>query len=67
MNTPLIPTANIANKVKNTKLPRTQPLLPLFEVISNAIHSIDEAVKTGILTKNEAYINIRIIRKGTKP
>ncbi|MGV6945998.1 hypothetical protein [Sphingobacterium kyonggiense] len=38
----LKPKSNIANKVRNTSLPRTKPLLPLFEAISNSIHSINE-------------------------
>lgn len=37
--------SNIANKVTNTHLPVTMPLLPLYEVISNSIHAIDEAKK----------------------
>lgn len=61
---PLIPKCNIANKVKNTKLPRTKPLLPLYEIISNAIHSIQEAVDAHILDVANARIDIRIIRYG---
>jgi hypothetical protein len=34
----LFATSNIANKVRNTRLPRTKPLLPLFEIVSNSIH-----------------------------
>lgn len=65
MNTNLLtPKCNIANKVKNTNLPRTKPLLPLFEVISNAIHSINEAVNTRILDFEDATIDIKIIRYG---
>lgn len=60
----LVPKCNIANKVKNTKLPRTKPLLPLFEVISNAIHSIDEAIGAGLISFNDAKVNIKIIRYG---
>ncbi len=58
------PTSNIANKVRNTRLPRTKPLLPLFELISNSIHSIEEAVKKKILKPNEGKIVIDCIRNG---
>lgn len=65
METPsLISKCNIANKIKNTKLPRTKPMLPLFEVVSNAIHSINEAIDAKLLAAEDAKINIRIIRNG---
>lgn len=54
---------NIANKVRNTKLPRTQPLMPLFEAISNSIHAITEAKKNNIL-KGNGKIRIELIRNG---
>ena len=56
-------TSNIANRVRNTKLPRTKPLMPLFEVISNSIHAIDEAKRIGQLNEN-GEIRIKIIRNG---
>jgi hypothetical protein len=59
----LVSTTNIANKVKNMKLPRTQPLMPLFEAISNSIHAINEAKKNGIL-KDNGKIKIELIRNG---
>ncbi len=46
----LQPKSNIANKVRNTKLPRTKPLMPLFEVISNSIHAINEAKRNNSLS-----------------
>ncbi len=58
------PTSNIANKVRNTRLPRTKPLLPLFEVISNSIHSIEEAKKKKIIGLKEGKIVIDCIRNG---
>lgn len=60
------PTSNIANKVRNTRLPRTKPLLPLFELISNSIHSIEEAVAKNILNPNEGKIVIDCIRNGSQ-
>ena len=60
----LYATSNIANKVRNTRLPRTKPLMPLFEVISNSIHSIEEAEKAGLLKKGNGEIVIKCIRNG---
>lgn len=34
---------DLEGRVRNTKLPLSRGLLPLFEAISNAIHSIEEA------------------------
>lgn len=58
------PTSNIANKVRNTRLPRTKPLQPLFELISNAIHSIEEAEAKGIIDRGSGTITIDCIRNG---
>lgn len=60
--TDLIPKSNIENKVRNTSLPKTKPLLPLFEAISNSIHAISELVKIG--SSIEGRIIINIIRNG---
>lgn len=59
------PTSNIANKVRNTRLPRTKPLLPLFELISNSIHSIEEAISKNIIKPTEGKIVIDCIRNGS--
>lgn len=60
----LLATSNIANKVRNTRLPRTKPLMPLFEIISNSIHSIEEAEISGYLKKGQGEIIIKCIRFG---
>jgi hypothetical protein len=60
------PTSNIANKVRNTRLPRTKPLLPLFELISNSIHSIEEAINKNIIKPSEGKIVIDCIRNGSQ-
>lgn len=57
------PKSNIANRVRNTKLPKTRPLMPVFEVISNSIHAINEAKKAQILT-GDGEIRVKIIRNG---
>ncbi len=59
-----IATSNIANKVRNTRLPKTKPLMPLFEVISNSIHSIEEAIKIGQLKDGEGRIVVKCVRNG---
>jgi hypothetical protein len=59
----LSPTLNIAQKVKNTKLPKTKPLMPLFECISNSIHAIGEAQYNEQIIDN-GEIRINVIRNG---
>lgn len=59
----LQPKSNIANKVRNTRLPRTKPLMPLFEVISNSIHAINEAENSNQL-RGKGKIEIKLIRNG---
>lgn len=51
-------TTNIVGRVRNLNLPKNKALWPLFEVISNAIHAIEEN------KKGRGQINIRIIRQG---
>lgn len=59
-----LPTTNIENKVRNTRLPRTKPLMPLFEVISNSIHSIEDAIKQKIISADKGEIIVTCIRNG---
>lgn len=59
------PTSNIANKVRNTRLPRTKPLFPLFELISNSFHSIEEAIEKNVIKPNDGIIKIECIRNGS--
>lgn len=49
---------NISGKIRNTKLPKTKSLWPLFETISNSIHAIqDKDITNG-------KISINISRQG---
>lgn len=57
----LIPKSNIENKVRNTSLPRTKPLLPLYEVISNSIHAIKELAKADMPVKGKILIDVKRI------
>lgn len=51
--------ASVAGRVRNTSLPRNQPLLPVFEAIMNAFQSIEEA---GHDTRHS--INVNVEREG---
>lgn len=53
-NEKIIAKSNIANKIRNTSLSRKQGLMPLFELISNSIHSIFERRKAHLLDDDES-------------
>jgi len=53
---------NLRNRVNKLHLPKTKPLLPLFEIVSNSIHAIDE--KKIIESDLTGIISIRVIRNG---
>ena len=58
-------TVDIANKIRNTTLSKKQGMLPLYEVISNSIHSIEERKKAGLMgTEEEGRIIVTVIRNG---
>lgn len=59
----IIAKSNIANKIRNTSLSRKQGLMPLFELISNSIHSIFER-KNSLLMNESGEILITLIRNG---
>jgi len=50
--------ASIAGRVRNTHLPKTKSLLPLFEAVMNAFQAIDEA------GGGRHYIHIKAERRG---
>lgn len=53
---------NLRNRVNKLHLPKTKPLLPLFEIVSNAIHAIEEK---RVWDKNlVGLISIKAIRNG---
>lgn len=55
---------NVRNRVNNLHLPKTKSLYPLFEVISNSIHAIDEAKEEGFaFDKGEIVVKILRISK----
>ena len=50
---------NLAGRLRNTPLPFSSGLLPLFEAVVNSIHAIEEAG----LSTNDGRITIEILRK----
>ncbi|HWQ93310.1 MAG TPA: ATP-binding protein [Clostridia bacterium] len=50
---------NLSGRLRNTSLPVTAGLLPLFEAVVNSIHSIEEAVPS----PEEGRITVEILRK----
>ncbi|WCO02598.1 ATP-binding protein [Psychroserpens ponticola] len=54
---------NVRNRVNKLHLPKTKSLYPLFEVISNSIHAIEEAKKEKLI-KDNGKIEINILRIG---
>jgi hypothetical protein len=43
--------SDVVGRLKNTKLPLSKPLLPLFEAVVNSIHAIEDAgVQNGQIT-----------------
>jgi len=67
--------SSLIGRLRNTSLPVSKCLFPIFEAVVNSILSIDERVKSeDTFTKEEAYIDVRIQRElqtsvveGTKP
>ena len=50
---------NLHGRLRNTSLPQSNGLLPLFEAVVNSIHSIEDAEKLV-----QGKINIEILRDG---
>lgn len=52
---------SVSGRVKNFKLPKNRPLVPLYEAIVNGIHAIEERSK---IDKNiKGKITIEVIRE----
>ena len=52
---------NLPGRLRNTRLPRTHGLLPLFEAVVNSVHAIEEAT----LTPSAGRILIEVMREPT--
>lgn len=59
------PTTNLSNRIKKLYVPTTKSLLPLFEVISNAIHAIYERQEKNNEKEHKGEIIINLIRNGS--
>lgn len=51
-------TTNLQGRLRNTSLPYSSGLLPVFETVANSIHAIEDAG----LEASDGYIKIKIIR-----
>ena len=59
--------ASLKGRLRNTTLPKTSVLFPLFEAVVNSIHSIDERVNTQIdFTLAQGVIRIEVVRSSQK-
>jgi len=54
-------TINLTGRVKNFKLPKNKPLIPLYEAVVNSLHAIDERRKEEPHFSS-GHIQIKIIR-----
>lgn len=58
---------SLKGRLRNTNLPLTSVLHPLFEAVVNSIHSIDSAIKLGIYESTlDGKITIEILRSSQK-
>lgn len=54
---------SLKGRLRNTNLPLTNVLHPLFEAVVNSIHAIDDAIKLGLVSSTaEGKITIKILR-----
>ena len=55
---------NLKNRVNKLHLSKNKPLLPLFEIISNSIHAIQDKVLQNHIHNFKGRIEVSIIRNG---
>ena len=54
---------SLKGRLRNTNLPKSHALFPLFEAVVNSIHSIDERIKfDSEFNISKAYIKVKIVR-----
>ncbi len=51
---------NLHGRLRNTSLPASNGMLPIFEAVANAIHAIEDAS----LSPEEGFISVKIVRVG---
>jgi hypothetical protein len=47
---------DLVGKIKNTQLPRSKALLPIFEAVVNSFHAIEDASQTGVSANIEIIV-----------
>ncbi len=55
---------NLSGRVKNTALPKSNGLFPLYEAIVNSIHAIDDRFQNDM---NQANITVSVLRGSDQP
>ena len=54
---------SLAGRLRNTNLPKSDALFPLFEAVVNSIHAIDDRIAAdGTFTLGNAHIKVSIVR-----
>lgn len=53
---------SLKGRLRNTNLPKTNVLHPLFEAVVNSIHAIDERIQSNNLDMSDAFVKIIVIR-----
>jgi hypothetical protein len=55
---------DVPNKVRQTTLPKTRPMMPVFEAIVNAIHALED--RSGS-RGSRGTITVEVVRRDTRP
>ena len=54
---------SLAGRLRNTNLPKSDALFPLFEAVVNSIHAIDDRIaEDDSFTLEDAHIKVLIVR-----
>ena len=54
---------SLAGRLRNTNLPKSDALFPLFEAVVNSIHAIDDRIESDdSFSMEDAYIKVRFVR-----
>ena len=54
---------SLAGRLRNTNLPKSDALFPLFEAVVNSIHAIDDRIAVdSTFTLEDAHIRVSLVR-----
>lgn len=54
---------SLAGRLRNTNLPKSDALFPLFEAVVNSIHAIDDRIESDdSFSMEDAYVKVRFVR-----